>query len=144
MLFLPLIDDPAILPEVPVDVIPHGSMKKRLTVIDDDNDLRHLLQIALKSEGYDVNSYASGQEFLDDLKNHAPSDVYIIDINLGGITGYEVCKQLKNENGIKDKHVILISANPEVQQLSQDACANDYMLKPISLKLLFQKVKDLI
>ncbi len=119
-------------------------MKKRLTVIDDDNDLRHLLQIALRSEGYDVNSYTSGKEFLDDLENHTPSDVYVIDINLGGITGYEVCQQLKMDHNLKDISVILISANPEVQQLARDASANDFMLKPISLKLLFEKIKNLI
>jgi DNA-binding response OmpR family regulator len=119
-------------------------MKKKLTVIDDDSDLRNLLQIALKNEGFDVVSYANGREFLESIPENDPAEVYVIDINLGGITGYEICERLKALNSTKSKAVILISANPDVQELAQASCADDYMLKPISLKILIQKVKELI
>lgn len=119
-------------------------MKKRLIVIDDDNDLRNLLQIALKTEGYEVTSYSNGKEFLDTVDSEPPADLYIIDINLGGLTGYEVCQRMRSSERIGNKSIILISANPDVQQFASQAAANDYMIKPISLKVLFQKIRDLI
>jgi two-component system, OmpR family, phosphate regulon response regulator PhoB len=116
-------------------------MKKKLTVIDDDHDLRNLLQIALRNEGYDVTTFSNGREFLDSVADASPAELYIIDINLGGISGYEVCKQLKTIEKTKAKSVILISANPEVQQLAAEAPADDYLLKPISIKILLDKIK---
>ena len=119
-------------------------MKKKITVIDDDNDLRKLLQIALTNEGFDVVSFSNGKQFLESIPEHSPAEVYVIDINLGGITGYELCQRLKSLDTTTTKGVILISANPDIHQLAKESRADDHMVKPISLKVLIQKVKQLI
>ena len=118
--------------------------KGKITVIDDDEDLRNLLQIALRLEGFEVNGFANGDEFMKVVESSAPSDLYVIDINLGGITGFEICRRLKSNAHTKFGYVILISANPEVQQLSQDVSADDYMLKPFSQRELMKKIGALL
>jgi DNA-binding response OmpR family regulator len=119
-------------------------MKGRVTVIDDDNDLRSLLQIALKLEGFEVNGFANGDEFLLSLAEPATSDLYVIDINLGGLTGFEICRAIRAKGPTSKKCVILISANPEVQQLANEVGADDYMLKPFSQRDLIKKVAALL
>jgi DNA-binding response OmpR family regulator len=119
-------------------------MKGRITVIDDDKDLRSLLQIALRIEGFDVIVYANGSEFMAAIEGAEPSDVYIIDINLGGMRGFELCQILKSFGKTKTSHVILISANAEVQQLSNEARADDYLIKPFTQKELMQKIVKLL
>lgn len=119
-------------------------MKGRITVIDDDNDLRNLLQIALTNEGYEVKTYASGDEFIKGYQTVSVSDLYVIDLNLGGKNGFELCLHLRSFSDTQQSQVILISANPEVQQLAQDARADDYMLKPFTLRELVKKVSILL
>jgi DNA-binding response OmpR family regulator len=119
-------------------------MKGRITVIDDDKDLRSLLQIALRIEGFDVVCFANGSEFMEAINTTESSDLYIIDINLGGISGFELCQYLKSFATTSQSVVILISANPEVQQLSREVKADDYLLKPFSQKDLMQKIMNLL
>jgi DNA-binding response OmpR family regulator len=119
-------------------------MKGRITVIDDDADLRSLLQLTLKMKGFDVSAYANGDEFLSASRRLEPSDLYVIDINLGGITGFEICSYIKSEMHTFNPVVILISANPEVQELAKLATADDYMLKPFSQKELIERVVALM
>lgn len=115
-------------------------MKEKITVIDDDQDLRSLLQIALRIEGYEVLSFENGAEFMENLEKAEPSDVYIIDINLGGISGFELCQYLKSCKATCQSLIILISANPEVQQLSREAQADDHIVKPFSQKELLRRI----
>ena len=118
-------------------------MKGKVTVIDDDNDLRSLLQIALRIDGYEVTGYANGAEFMDAVATTEPSALYIIDINLGGISGFELCDFLKSRKETSRSFVILISANPEVQQLARQAKADDHLLKPFSQKELLERIDKL-
>jgi DNA-binding response OmpR family regulator len=119
-------------------------MKARITVIDDDRDLRSLLQIALRIEGYEVQVFANGRDFLESLDGLEPSEMYIIDINLGGITGYEICQYLKSHDSTRNSQVILVSANPEVQQYSEEVKSDDYLIKPFSQKELMQRIAKLL
>jgi two-component system, OmpR family, response regulator len=119
-------------------------MKGKITVIDDDNDLRSLLQIALRIEGFDVIAYANGAEYMEAMKGVEACDLYIIDINLGGISGFELCQYLKSFHKTQDAFIILISANAEVQQLSDEVKADDYLIKPFTQKELLQKINKLL
>jgi DNA-binding response OmpR family regulator len=119
-------------------------MKGRISVIDDDNDLRSLLQIALRIEGFEVTGYANGAELLEAIDKVEPALLYIIDINLGGMSGFEICAYLKSDPHTSKSFVILISANPEVQQLSQEVKADGYIMKPFSQKEMVHKIIKLL
>gem|GEM_PF-5138335 len=107
-------------------------------------DLRSLLQIALRIEGFEVIAYANGAEFMAVIDEAEPSDVYIIDINLGGMRGFELCQIIKSFSKTKTSRVILISANAEVQQLTSEVRADDYLIKPFTQKELTQKIVNVL
>lgn len=112
-------------------------MKKyKITIIEDDADLRALITLALKGESYEVTSFAEGSEFLQD---HATADLYIIDINLGGISGLELCKKIK-ANAVTTPIVIIISANPDISKMAQEVCADDVLAKPFTSRNLVTMV----
>lgn len=119
-------------------------MKQRITVIDDDVDLRNLLQIALKIEGFDVQTFSNGDEFLQLRHSKSESDLYIIDINLGGISGTELCTILKADSNLIKPLVMLISANPEIEQLATDAGADSWILKPVTQKELINRISEIL
>ena len=112
-------------------------MCKSITVIEDDFDLNSLIQIALRSKGYSVQSFSCGTDITG-----SPSDLYIVDINLGqGMTGMELCKKLKQvPPGSKVPVVILISANPDLRKMAIEACADDTLAKPFAARELLKKV----
>src|SRR5262245_33502315 len=104
-------------------------MKKKITIIDDDDDLRTLMGLTLSSAGYEVKTYSGGSVLEDQAAE--TSHLYIIDINLGGKkSGLDLCKQIKDRdiNG-KAPIVIIISAHPDVRQLAMEACADDTLPK---------------
>jgi len=113
----------------------------RITVIDDDRDLRNLLQISLGIHGYEVNSFGNAEEFLAQESQLNPSDLYIIDINLGGMTGDALCHHLKRDAQAAVCMVLLISANPEMPQLASTCAADGFIFKPFSQKELVSKIQ---
>ena len=64
----------------------------------------------------------------------------IIDNNLGGRSGGEICKQLKQNTSVKHIPVILTSAMEDLEQLAKEATADDFLNKPFDMKSLFEKI----
>jgi DNA-binding response OmpR family regulator len=117
---------------------------KRVTVIDDDVDLRNLLEIALVARGFEVQTFANGEEFFTDPNSKKQAHLYVIDINLGGISGFEICSHLKSNAATMNSIVILISANPDLPQHATSVSADEYIFKPFSQRDLMQRISDLL
>ncbi len=65
-----------------------------INVVDDDESNRFTLRLILESAGYDVLEAESGEECLEKL-DHVRPDLILLDINMKGIDGWEVCRQIK-------------------------------------------------
>src|SRR5687767_2591773 len=100
---------------------------KRVFIIEDDDDLRSLLLLCFRNSGFEIRTYENAQQFLQD---NTVADLYLIDVNLPGIDGLQLCKQLKAESRTKEKPVIMISANPDIAVMAGEACADDFIQKP--------------
>lgn len=111
---------------------------KKITIVDDDPDLRNLLQVVLRSNQYSVDVYQSGEDFL--TRYSGTSDLFLIDINLGGISGVEICHSLKQQAATKEIPVIIISAHPEIDKLSKEVCAEGFLTKPFTRHSLLELV----
>jgi DNA-binding response OmpR family regulator len=111
---------------------------KKITIVDDDPDLRNILQVVLRSNEYAVEVFQSGEDFLK--RYTGTSDLFIIDINLGGISGIEICNNLKQQAATKDVPVIIISAHPEIEKLAKEVCADDSLTKPFTQNSLLRLV----
>ena len=114
---------------------------KIVLVIDDDRDFQTILKVSLNRSGYQVRSLFDG-EISPTLDQRPSPDIILLDIDLPYANGVEVGKQLKSHASTKDIPVIMVSANPYVDELCKEAGANDFVQKPFTLKTLIEKVQE--
>lgn len=114
---------------------------KVILVVDDDRDFQTILKASFGKNGFEVRSVYNGAigEALD--KGPLP-DIILLDIDLPLANGVEVGKQLKAHASTKNIPVILVSANPFVDNLCKEAGAADFVQKPFTLKALIEKVEQ--
>ena len=110
---------------------------KQVFIVEDDDDLRQLLELALQKTGVEIRTYSTAKEALAD---DVVGDVYLADINLPGTSGIELCNLLKSNAKTKHSKVILISANADIEKLSSEACADDFLRKPFSVSEVWDKI----
>ena len=114
---------------------------KIILVIDDDEDFQTILKVTLNQSGFQVRSLLDG-ELAQTLHEEPFPDIILLDIDLPFTNGVEVGKKLKSNASTKDIPVIMVSANPFVDELCREAGANDYVQKPFTLKALIEKVNE--
>ncbi|KEQ31753.1 transcriptional regulator [Pedobacter antarcticus 4BY] len=107
-------------------------MVKRIHVLEDDSDIRYIIEYLLKDEGYELTQSSSLSELKSKIRDGIP-DLFIIDVMLPDGNGIEICDDLKNDIFTKHIPVIVMSANPRSKQMSTQACADDYISKPFDL-----------
>jgi CheY-like chemotaxis protein len=117
-------------------------MNKKIAVIEDDDDLRNLIVLSLKSAGFVVEGMPNGDQL---QLVETDTDLYIIDINLGAVSGLDLCKKIKNEIAARKQTpviVIIASANADLKALASGVCADDTLAKPFNSSDLIKKVSQ--
>lgn len=114
-------------------------MVKRILVADDDPGIQDIFKIILESAGYTVEIISNGENILRD--NYIVPDLFLLDKRLSGIDGIDICLHLKSQATTAHIPVIMISANPGIGVLSQEAGADDFIEKPFDIKHLLEMVK---
>jgi DNA-binding response OmpR family regulator len=114
-----------------------------ILVIEDDPSIQRALQRQFSTEGYDVHVEGTGPSGLAACKNLRP-DAAILDLMLPGLSGRDVCKEIKAWSS--DTPVIVLSAIAEVADkvLLFETGADDYMTKPFSPRELLARVQAAI
>jgi DNA-binding response OmpR family regulator len=115
-------------------------MEKIVLVIDDDEDFQTILKVTLNRSGFKVRSLFDGA-IADSIVEEPFPDIILLDIDLPLVNGVEVGKQLKLNKTTRDIPVIMVSANPYLDELCKEAGAVDFVQKPFTLGTLIQKVK---
>lgn len=114
-------------------------------LVDDDRACRDLMSEALNDAGFSVASVGCGEEALPMVRKHAPRLV-VLDVNLPGLCGYEVCRQIKDEAG--HQPAVLFVSGERVESLDRVAGlllgADDYLVKPFSVDELIARVRCLL
>ena len=111
---------------------------KKILLVDDEDSIHLIYSEELEEEGYEVHSALSGEEALEKLKIISP-DLVILDINMPGMNGIDVLRQMKENN--PDLPVILCSAYPEFKQDFASWASDDYIVKSSNLDELKMAVK---
>jgi DNA-binding response OmpR family regulator len=119
--------------------------KPKVTIVDDDRDTREMLSFALESEGFEVNAAANGLRLISSLQLKRP-DVILMDVNMSWIDGFELCKAVKKNEQFRDIPVIFISGRSDAEDRRRglEAGAADYLVKPLDLTALIQRLRELI
>ena len=112
--------------------------KKKILVVDDEESIHLLYKEELEEEGYEVYSALDGEEALKKFDKLKP-DLVILDINMPGMDGIEVLRQMKQERpGVP---VILSSAYPEYKQDLASWASDDYIVKSFNLDVLKDSIR---
>lgn len=112
--------------------------KKLVLVVDDEESIHLLYREELEEEGYEVQSAMSGEEALELFESGQP-DLVVLDINMPGMDGIEVLRQMKQKR--PDVPVILSSAYPEYKQDLASWASDDYIVKSFNLDDLKASVR---
>jgi len=120
-------------------------MMARILVAEDQQDLRDMIAFTLRLEGHQVLTTADGEEALMQAEDAEP-ELFILDIHMPRITGYDLCKQIKSQPRFKDAPIIIISAlgRQDEIQAGLDAGAQIYMRKPFAPQDLLANVNLLL
>ena len=113
----------------------------RILIVDDDEDLLLVMNLSLKSEGFDVQVSYNGEGFYDIVQNERP-DVILLDITMDGIEGGELCMRVKADASTRNIVVFMFSANRNIEQIAQACGAEGYITKPFEMADLHQKICD--
>ena len=113
-----------------------------ILVIDDDELVSRTLQRALKMYDYQVMTANSGIEGLQLARRHRP-DLFILDIMMPGVDGYQVCRQIRGDPLLKDLPVLFLTAKAKDEDKIEGfrAGADDYLIKPFNMQELELRVK---
>jgi two-component system, OmpR family, alkaline phosphatase synthesis response regulator PhoP len=117
-------------------------MRKKIFVIDDERDIQEIIGINLGAEGYEAICHSSAEEALKALAAGAP-DLFILDIMMPGMDGFEFCRTVRAADAWKHIPIIFLSArSDEIDRvLGLELGGDDYMTKPFSVKELKSRVK---
>jgi DNA-binding response OmpR family regulator len=116
--------------------------KKRILVVDDQQEILDLTSLVLQRAGYTIATAASGDEALDCL-NREPFDLVLLDINMPGMDGWETLRLLRADDQLEQLLVIMFSVKGEVrdQVHSLQEGASGYITKPFDVDQLVERVE---
>ena len=114
-------------------------------VIEDEPDIRELVEFNLKKYDYNVLLANNGEKGLNDARSYEP-DLILLDLMLPGIQGIDVCRVIKSDENIKSIPIIILSALGQEEDivLGLEAGADDYVSKPFSLDVLNARIKTVL
>ncbi|MCP4051327.1 MAG: response regulator transcription factor [bacterium] len=120
-------------------------MDKRILIIEDEEDIVELISYNLKIEGFFVDSISSGIDVLKKVEAVKP-DLIILDLMLPGISGLEICRQIKQTEDTRFIPIIMLTAKSEESDivLGLELGASDYVTKPFSPKVLNARVRSVL
>lgn len=115
-------------------------MGKKVFIIDDEPDILKVLEIRLKSSGYEVRSAKNAKEALEILNGYKP-DIILLDYYLPDINGADLLKEIKKISSVASVPVIFVSASSEsIEAVTRESGASDFIVKPMEIDELKSKI----
>jgi len=118
-----------------------GSRRRRILVIEDDDELREAMQETLALRGHEVVGAANGRDALQQMRFARP-DLVILDLMLPVMDGWQFRAELKRDPSLAETPVVVISGNDSATAAAVDA--DLYMTKPIDPRALLHAIEDVL
>lgn len=122
-----------------------STAKHKVLIVDDEPDIRELIEYNLKKEGYQVFTATNGQEGITEAKRVLP-DLIILDIMMPKMDGIEACRILRSMNEFKNTFMVFLTARSEEYSeiAGFNVGADDYIAKPIKPRALTSRVNAIL
>ena len=117
----------------------------RILIIQDSPSVNAMLKFRLESGGFSVETAETGEEGIEKTKAHQ-YQLILLDYNLPGINGSQVCRILKEENNTRNIPIVFMSAKDEdkLSQITKEAGADGYIGLPFEGKKFIEKIKGFL
>lgn len=112
---------------------------KKIICADDDPGLQDVFPLICGRAGYQVTMLSNGDSILEN--NFELPDLFLLDKQLSGVDGMEICRFLKSQDATKDIPVIIVSASPNLDDKAKEAGADDFLEKPFKVSFLLDMLK---
>ncbi len=114
------------------------TLKENILIIEDDEDISQILKFSLTKEGYTVKINDNGLKVVDDIQNFRP-DLILLDIMLGDIDGFSICKEISNYK----IPIIMLTARIDITDkiLGLELGADDYITKPFDIREVITRIR---
>ena len=122
-----------------------GAARPLVLVVEDEASLATMLRYNLEKQGFRVEEAVDGQEALLRLTEATP-DIVLLDWMLPGLSGLEVCRQIRRRPATRDIPVIMVTARIEEQDTVRglNTGADDYVTKPFNMEALLARMRALL
>jgi len=116
--------------------------KRKILIVDDDPQIRKILERMLKGPDYDVRMVADGDAAIEQVKADPP-DLVILDIMMPGISGIEVCSEIRKSRPQSGIQILMLSAKESQadRRRALEYGADDYVTKPFHIASLARKIE---
>jgi DNA-binding response OmpR family regulator len=117
----------------------------RVLIVDDDDDIRRLVELVLQKAGILADSVDGGIRALEAARRSTP-ELVVLDVRMPDLSGLEVCRQLKSDEATASGHILLMSSDYTTEDVAAGyaAGADDYLPKPFSPGELVRRVTRLL
>lgn len=120
-------------------------MAKRILAVDDEIDVLLIVKTALQAEGFEVETASNGPDALA-LAKENPPDLFLLDVMMPGMTGFEVLRELKADDSTSSIPVIMLTGVSERSKIQEALMSGTdyYIVKPFEFHDLMAKVNEVI
>ena len=117
-------------------------LKTKILLVDDDPNIRQLVNLYLEKEGFEVSMADRGDTALAQFKQ-SPPNLMLLDLMLPGMDGWQVCREVRKTSNVP---IIMLTAKDETfdKVLGLELGADDYIVKPFDMKELVARIKAVI
>ncbi|MDH5762823.1 MAG: response regulator transcription factor [Nitrospinota bacterium] len=128
-----------------IDNSPSSNKRHSLLLVDDDPEILTLLQAKLGKEPFEIFTAAEGETALSIVRTKKP-DLVVLDVNLPGLSGLEICRSLRGDRATRDIPIIILSArSDEIDRvLGLEFGADDYVTKPFNAQELILRINNVL
>jgi DNA-binding response OmpR family regulator len=118
-------------------------MAELIHVVEDDEDIRFIVEYVLVEAGYEVVTSGTAKDFYEKVAIQHP-ELILLDVKLPDGNGINICRDLKTDKKTSHISIIIMSAHAAERAVLEEACANGFISKPFDLDDMLNSVKRVL